>query len=122
VVIVINNSDKQVGLYSGGLIFGGGGLIFRMRWALVHVVGLYTGGGVIFGGAYNRGRGLIFGGLRYRAVRRSQSTGAPIQTINFYCLSHFCPSGLVSMFACFSMTGAHEGYISMFCAHEYVSL
>ena len=24
-VIVINNSDKQVGLYSGGLIFGGGG-------------------------------------------------------------------------------------------------
>jgi hypothetical protein len=31
VVIVINNSDKQVGLYSGGLIFGGGGLIFGMR-------------------------------------------------------------------------------------------
>jgi hypothetical protein len=50
---VINNSDKQVGLYSGGLIFffWGGGIIFGMRLALVHVVGLYTGG-------------LIFGGLR----------------------------------------------------------
>ena len=33
VIIVINsgNSDKQVCLYSGGLIFGGGGLIFGMR-------------------------------------------------------------------------------------------
>jgi hypothetical protein len=36
---MIKNSDKQLGLYSGGLIFG-------IRWALVHVVGLYTGGGV----------------------------------------------------------------------------
>ena len=49
-VIVINNSDKEIGLYSGGLIFGGGGLIFGMRLALVHVVALYTGGGLIFGG------------------------------------------------------------------------
>jgi hypothetical protein len=45
---VINNSDKQVGLYSGGLRAGWGGLIFGMREALVHVVGLYTGG-LIFG-------------------------------------------------------------------------
>jgi hypothetical protein len=55
VVIVINNSDKQVGLYPGGLIFGGGlysggGLIFGMRRALVHVVDLYTGGGLYSGG------------------------------------------------------------------------
>jgi hypothetical protein len=50
------------GLYSGGLIFGGGGgLIFGTRWALVYVVGLY-----IRGGAYIRGGGgLIVGGLRY---------------------------------------------------------
>jgi hypothetical protein len=45
-------------LYSGGLIFGGGGFIFGMMLALVHVVGLYTGGlysgGLIFGGAYSR--------------------------------------------------------------------
>jgi hypothetical protein len=42
-------------LYSGGLIFGGGGLIFGMRGALVHVVGLYTGGGLYSaGGAYSR--------------------------------------------------------------------
>jgi hypothetical protein len=66
VVIVINNSDKQVGLYSGELIFGGGGgLIFGMRLALVHVVGLYTGGLIFGGGAYIRGGGLIFGGLQY---------------------------------------------------------
>jgi hypothetical protein len=49
---MIKNSDKQLGLYSGGLIFG-------IRWALVHVVGLYTGGG---GGLLLRG--LIVGGLR----------------------------------------------------------
>jgi hypothetical protein len=36
---ILKPGDKQVGLYSGG------GLIFGMRWVLVHVVGLYTGGG-----------------------------------------------------------------------------
>ena len=48
-VVVINNNDKQVVLYSGGLIFGGGAYI----WNEVSVstrVGLYTGGGLIFGG------------------------------------------------------------------------
>ena len=40
-VIVINNIDKQVGLYSGGPIFG-------MRGTLVHVVGLHTGGGGLY--------------------------------------------------------------------------
>ena len=35
-VILINNSDKQVGLYSGGLISG--------------CMGLYSGVGLIFGG------------------------------------------------------------------------
>jgi hypothetical protein len=29
VVIVINNNDKQVGLYLGGLIFGGGAYIWN---------------------------------------------------------------------------------------------
>jgi hypothetical protein len=59
VVIVINNSDKQVGLYSGGLIFGGayisnevsvstcGGLIHRGG-------GVYSGGLIIGEGAYIR--------------------------------------------------------------------
>jgi hypothetical protein len=47
VVIVINNSDK----HARGLIFGwayirGGGLILGMRWALAHLVGLHTGGGL----------------------------------------------------------------------------
>ena len=52
------NSDKQVGLYPGGLIFGGGGLysggglIFGMRRELVHVVSLDTGG--LYSGAYIR--------------------------------------------------------------------
>jgi hypothetical protein len=32
-----------------------------------------------------------------------------------------CLNGLVSMFACFRMTGAHEGYIPMFL-YEYISL
>ena len=47
-VIVINNSDKQVGLYSGGLMFGGGTYI----WNEVSVStcgGLIHGGGLIFG-------------------------------------------------------------------------
>ena len=47
-VIVINNNDKQVVLYSGG-----GAYI----WNEVSVstrVGSYTGGGLIFGGAYIR--------------------------------------------------------------------
>ena len=39
-----------MGLYLGGLIFGGGGLIFGMRCVLVHVVGLYKGGAYIRGG------------------------------------------------------------------------
>ena len=67
VIIVINsdNSDKQVGLYSGGLIFGGGGGAYIWNevsvstcGGLIHRGGLYSGGGLIFGG-------LIFGGLRY---------------------------------------------------------
>jgi hypothetical protein len=57
VVIVINNSDKQVGLYSGGLIFGGGGAYI---W---NEVSISTCGGLIHGEAYIFG-GLIFGGLR----------------------------------------------------------
>ena len=36
VIIVINNSDKQVGLYSGGLILGGGGAYI---WNEVSTVG-----------------------------------------------------------------------------------
>jgi hypothetical protein len=48
VVIVINNSDKQVGLYSGGLIFGGGAYIWNE-------VSVSTCGGLIHGGAYIRG-------------------------------------------------------------------
>ena len=45
-VITVINSDKQV-----GLCWGGGGLIFGMRRALIstYVVGLYTGR-LIFGG------------------------------------------------------------------------
>ena len=57
-VIVINNSDKQVGIYSGGLIFGGGAYIWNE-------VSVSTCGGLIHGGAYIRGGGLIVGGLRY---------------------------------------------------------
>jgi hypothetical protein len=50
VVIVINNSDKQVGLYSGGLIFG---------WAYIwNEVSVSTCGGLIHGWAYIRGGGL----------------------------------------------------------------
>ena len=57
---MINNSDKQVGLYSGGLIFFfGGGIIFGMRLALVHVVGLYTGGLIFGGGLYSE----VYGSL-----------------------------------------------------------
>jgi hypothetical protein len=79
VVIVINNSDKQVGLYSGGgayiwnevsvstcgglihggLIFGGGGAYI---W---NEVSVSTCGGLIHGGLIFGGGGLIFGGLRY---------------------------------------------------------
>jgi hypothetical protein len=57
VVIVINNSDKQVGLYSGGLIFGGGAYISN-EVSVSTCGGLIHRGGVIFGGAYNRGGGL----------------------------------------------------------------
>ena len=57
-VIVINNSDKQVGLYSGGLIFGGGGGggAGAYIWNEVSVStcgGLIHGGGLIWG-AYSR--------------------------------------------------------------------
>jgi hypothetical protein len=38
-----------VAYISGRLIFGGG-LIFGMRWALVYVVGKYSGGGLYSGG------------------------------------------------------------------------
>ena len=51
-VIVINNSDKQVGLYSGGGAYS---------W---NEVSVSTCGGLIHGGLIFRG-GLIFGGLRY---------------------------------------------------------
>ena len=53
VVIVINNSDKHVGLYSGGLIFGGGGYIWN-EVSLSTCGGLIHGGGLIFGGGYIR--------------------------------------------------------------------
>ena len=49
---MINNSDKQVGLYSGGLIFWGAYI-----W---NEVSVSTCGGLIHGGG-----GLIVGGLRY---------------------------------------------------------
>jgi hypothetical protein len=42
------NSDKQVGLYSGGLIFGGG----AYNW---NEMGVSTCGGLIHGGGYIRG-------------------------------------------------------------------
>jgi hypothetical protein len=45
VVIVINNSDKQVGLYSGGLIFGG-----SLYLEFVRMVSVSTCGGLIFEG------------------------------------------------------------------------
>jgi hypothetical protein len=52
VVIVINNSDKQVGLYSGGLYSGDGAYIWNE-------VSVSTCGGLIHGGgAYIRGGGL----------------------------------------------------------------
>jgi hypothetical protein len=59
VAIVINNSDKQVGLYSDGLIFGGGGYIWNE-------VSISTCGGLIHGGGlYSGGGANIFGSLRY---------------------------------------------------------
>ena len=60
-----------VGLIFGGLMFGGGGLIFGMWRALVYVVGLYWGWGAYIwgGGTYIWNEvsvsicgGLIFGG------------------------------------------------------------
>jgi hypothetical protein len=43
------------GARGGGRVrIRGGELIFGMRRALVHVVGLYTGGGLYSGGAYSR--------------------------------------------------------------------
>jgi hypothetical protein len=60
VVVVINNSDKQVGLYSGELIFGGGGA-YIWNEVSVSTCGALIHGGLIFGG-------LIYGGLRYLHV------------------------------------------------------
>ena len=54
-VIVINNSDKQVGLYSGGLIFGGGAYIWNE-------VSVSTCGGLIHGGGlYSEVYGIRYG-------------------------------------------------------------
>jgi hypothetical protein len=53
VVIVINNSDEQVGLYSGG----GGAYIWNE-------VSVSTCGGLIHGGGALYSGGLIFEGLR----------------------------------------------------------
>ena len=47
---MINNSDKQVGLYSGGLIFGGGAYIWK-EVSVSTCGGLKHGGGLIFGGS-----------------------------------------------------------------------
>ena len=58
VIIVINNNDRQVGLYSDGLILGGGGGAY-----IWNEVSFSTCGGLIHGGLYSGG-GLIFGGLR----------------------------------------------------------
>jgi hypothetical protein len=59
VVIVINNSDKQVGLYSGGLIFGwayvrGGGAYIWNEVSVSTCGGLIDGGDLYSGGAYIR--------------------------------------------------------------------
>ena len=51
-VIVINNSDKQVGLYSGAWAYIRGGAFI---W---NEVSVSTCGGLIRGGAYIRGGGL----------------------------------------------------------------
>jgi hypothetical protein len=49
---VINNSDKQEGLYSGGLIFeGGGGAYIWNEVSVSTCGGLKHGGGLIFGGS-----------------------------------------------------------------------
>jgi hypothetical protein len=48
-----------VGLYSGWLIFGGGGYIWNE-------VSVSTCGGLIHGGLYSGG--VIFGGLRYANI------------------------------------------------------
>ena len=88
IVIVINKwAYIRVGLYWGE------GVIFGMRLALVHVVGLYTGRGLYSGGgAYIRnevsvstcggliyGEGLIFGGGAY--IRRFTVPVFPIRTV-----------------------------------------
>jgi hypothetical protein len=52
------NSDKQVGLFIFGWAYIQGGLIFGMRWALVHEVSVSTCGGLIRGGG-----DLYMGGL-----------------------------------------------------------
>jgi hypothetical protein len=45
-----------------------------------------------------------------------------IKINKLYCLLYFYLSGLVSMFACFSMLGTDEGYIHMFPARICFSL
>ena len=66
---MINNSDKQVGLYSGGRAYIlGGGLIFRGGlifggggWAYIwNEVSVSTCGVLIHGGSYIRGGGSLY--------------------------------------------------------------
>jgi hypothetical protein len=71
VVIVIHNSDKQVGLYSGGLYSGGGAYVWNE-------VSVSTCGGLIH-------RGVIFGGGLYSEVYGIQF-GVQICSINEYML------------------------------------
>ena len=47
---MINNSDKQVGLYSGGLIFGGGAYIWNE--VSVSTCGGLKHGGVLYSGVH----------------------------------------------------------------------
>jgi hypothetical protein len=70
VVIVINNSDKQVGLYSGGLIFGGGGAY------------IWNEGSISTCGALIHGGGAYFGGLRYVA-----SSACPCKMLAHFALN-----------------------------------
>jgi hypothetical protein len=69
---VINNSDKQVGLYSGGLIFGGRAYI----WNEVSVS--RCGGLIHGGGAYIRGGGLYSEVHGMKSINNSQSSNFPL--------------------------------------------
>jgi hypothetical protein len=61
-VINSGNSDKQVGLYPGGLIFGGGAYIrggaYIWNEASVSTCGELRHGGLIFGGLYSEVYGI----------------------------------------------------------------